>query len=124
MLWVVEVVPTDCGLKLSNPGKMLAVVVGGGGGCQIPLRDTTAPWPENRSVTRILPYELLPSAGAVFAGVGANATEIGQGVVEQEPPWVTKNGRNCPSTTWTLTGSLLKLVTVNDCGVLTVPNGV
>src|SRR5271170_5558090 len=99
MLLVYDAVPTACGKKVSKPGKMLAVVVGGGGGCQIPLRDTTAPWPENKSVMRISSYELLPSAGAVFAAVGANATEIWQGVMLQELPWVRKNGRNCPSTT-------------------------
>jgi hypothetical protein len=70
------------------------------------------------------PYELLPSAGAMFAAVGAKATEIWQGVWEQELPWVTMNGDNDASITVTLIGSLLLLVTVNDWGTLTLPKGV
>ena len=72
----IEVVPTVCGEKDNPDGETPNVVGGGGGGCQIPVVFTTAGRPENRSVTMISPYELLPSAGAVFAGVGANTTEI------------------------------------------------
>jgi len=59
---------------------------GGGGGVLIPDTFTTKAWPDNRSVTSISSYELPPSAGAVFAAVGAKATESWQGVWLQEFP--------------------------------------
>ena len=56
--------------------------------------------------------------------MGANATEIWQGVLEQELPWVRKKGDRDESTTCAVMGSLLKLVTEKDWDALIVPRGV
>src|SRR5580658_5311188 len=102
MVCAVDVVPTDCSGKVSDPGDKLNESTGGG--WLIPLTFTTAAWPENRSVTKISSYELPPSASAIVASVGAKATEIWHGVEVQELPWVKKNGTNCASPIVTVTG--------------------